>query len=165
MSGELFGNVTWQETLQHTVLLIVAYALALPTAYDRERHSRGAGLRTFPLVALGACAYMLVGRQVLDVADAHSRVVYGIITGIGFVGGGAILKGPGETQGTATAASIWLMGGIGVAVAWQRLEIAIALSIASFLTLLAGKRLKGYFASSTPADEEEASSREDRDTS
>jgi putative Mg2+ transporter-C (MgtC) family protein len=140
----LTGTMTWQEAARHALLLIVAYALALPTAFDRERHAQGAGLRTFPLVALGACAYMLVGRQVLEIPDAQSRVVYGIITGIGFIGGGAILKGEKETQGTATAASIWLMGGIGIAVAWQRFDIAIVLSVTSFITLLWGGRFKTY---------------------
>ncbi len=70
------------------------------------KEGQSAGLRTFPLVAVAACGYMLVGIYVVDGADAQSRVMYGIKTGIGFIGGGAILKSKGSFTGTATAASV-----------------------------------------------------------
>lgn len=123
----LLGNLTQ---------LGLAYALALPVGWNREQKaSRNAGLRTFPLVAIAACGYMLVGMQVLDTTDAESRVLYGIITGMGFIGGGAILKTNGGVDGTATAASLWITGAIGIATAFKRYEIAIALSLVTFLTL------------------------------
>ena len=112
-----------------------SYVLALPVAWDREKESRSAGLRTFPLVAIAACGYMLVGIQVLNTTDAESRVVYGIIAGMGFIGGGAILKDRNSVAGTATAASLWLTGAIGVAVAFSRYEIALVLSLLNFATL------------------------------
>ena len=120
----------------HLVLLGTAYLLALPVAWNREKGSeRSAGLRTFPLVAMAACGYSLVGMQVLTTTDAESRVIVGIITGMGFIGGGAIIKGKGGVSGTATAASLWNTGAIGIAVAFQRFEIAIVLSLLNFLTL------------------------------
>lgn len=130
-----FQSIDLDELGMNLARMIVAYVLALPTAFNRERYASSAGLRTFPLVAVGACGYMLVGRDVLGTDDAYARVVYGIITGIGFIGGGAILKGQGSVHGTATAASIWNMGAIGIAVAWQRYEIAIVLAGVSFVTL------------------------------
>jgi len=120
----------------------LAYLLALPVAWDREQESRSAGLRTFPLVSVAACGYMLVGIQVLSSTDAESRVLYGIITGMGFLGGGAILKSKGSVTGTATAASLWMTGAIGVAVAFHRYEIAIVLALMNFLTLRFIKQLK-----------------------
>jgi putative Mg2+ transporter-C (MgtC) family protein len=72
---------------------------------------------------------------VLPEGDAQARVMYGIITGIGFIGGGAILKERGSVHGTATAASIWNTGAIGIAVAWNRFEIALPLAVINFLTL------------------------------
>src|SRR6266567_6502953 len=92
----------------------IAYALALPTGWERFKHDRSAGLRTFPLVALASCAYMLAASQTgLDVS-AQSRIQVGVMTGIGFIGGGSILKEANTVHGTATAASLWNMGAIGV---------------------------------------------------
>ena len=128
-------EVDWSIITFNLIHLGIAYLLALPVAYDRDRSSKGAGLRTFPLVALAACGYTLLGISVLDSTGAEARVLQGIITGIGFIGGGAILKHKNTVTGTATAASIWNTGLIGMAVAFQRFEIAILLSLFNFLTL------------------------------
>ena len=94
------------------------------------------GLRTFPLVALASCGYLLVFRDPAGAnLDAQSRVFQGLLSGIGFVGGGAILKEGGTVRGTATAASIWNTGAIGAAVAFDRFEIALVLGLINFLTL------------------------------
>ncbi len=135
-------NIDWAQTWFNLWHLGVAYLLALPVALDREAASRTAGLRTFPLVALAACGYTLVGFSLLDSTEAESRVLQGLITGIGFIGGGAILKSRGSVKGTATAASIWTTGLIGIAVAGDRFEIAALLSIITFATLRFGKALK-----------------------
>ncbi|MBT8056864.1 MAG: MgtC/SapB family protein [Gammaproteobacteria bacterium] len=125
----------WMVALQHLLELVLAYLFAIPIAWDRETRARTAGLRTFPLVAVAACAYMLIGYQVLDSPDAQARVIQGLMTGMGFIGGGAILKHGGSVQGTATAASLWATGAIGLAVASQRFEIALLISVMTFLTL------------------------------
>lgn len=135
-------DISLAEVVDHTVRLLAAYVIALPIAWNREREARSAGLRTFPLVALASCGYMTVGMQVLDGSGAESRVIYGIITGIGFIGGGAILKQGANISGTSTAASIWNTGAIGIAVAFDRLEVAIVLSAFNFLTLQYVARLK-----------------------
>lgn len=131
-----------QEIIEHLLRLGIALILALPMAFNREQSARGAGLRTFPLVALAACAYMLVGMQVYTGSDAEARVMYGIITGIGFIGGGAILKNENHTVGTATAASIWNTGAIGISVAYNRYEIALVLSLTNFIILQFASPLK-----------------------
>lgn len=128
-------EIDWSVVLEHLAYLGVAYALALPIAWNRERGARSAGLRTFPLVSMAACGYVLTGVEVLSSTNAQSRVLYGVITGMGFIGGGAILKDKGTVRGTATAASLWNTGAIGSAVAFGRLEIALALSALNFLTL------------------------------
>ena len=110
------------DLLENLKLIIAAYLLALPIAWHREKNARSAGLRTFPLVAVGACAYVLVSRGILASAaedgfhEGIARVIYGLMTGIGFIGGGAILKNGGRVSGTATAASIWNTGAVGLAV-------------------------------------------------
>jgi len=135
-------ELDWGQIGFHLWHLALAYVVALPVALDREASSRTAGLRTFPLVAVAACGYTLVGFSVLDSTDAEARVLQGLITGIGFIGGGAILKSNGSVHGTATAASIWTTGLIGIAVASDRLEIAIILSAITFATLRFGGLLK-----------------------
>ena len=130
-------------TISHLLHLAAAYALALPIAWDREQRSMGAGLRTFPLVAMGSCGYMMTGLSVLEGdPNANSRVIYGLITGMGFIGGGAILKGQHRVTGTATAAGLWNTGVIGIAIAWDRFDIAIITSLLSFLTFRYFSRFK-----------------------
>lgn len=135
-------GLDWMQAWRHLYQIGLAFVLALPVAWNRERTARTAGLRTFPLVSVAACGYMLVGMQVLQSTDAESRVMYGIIAGMGFIGGGAILKGKGSVTGTATAASLWNTGAIGIAVAYSRYEIALVLSCLSFATLQFGTRFK-----------------------
>lgn len=135
-------EIEWGAILTHLVQIGAAFVLALPVAWNREYEARSAGLRTFPLVAVAACGYMLVGLQVLTTSDAESRVMYGIIAGMGFIGGGAILKSEKRVSGTATAASLWNTGAIGIAVAFHRYEIAIVLSAINFATLFFGTSMK-----------------------
>ncbi len=115
--------------------LLAAFVLALPSAWDREVSTRRVGLRTFPLVSLASCGYVLLGTHVLYDSGAQARVLQGLITGMGFIGGGAILKEKGTVKGTATAASLWATGAVGAAVGYGQFTIALIVSLASFLTL------------------------------
>ena len=117
----------------HLYQIGISFALALPIAINREHRSEGAGLRTFPLVAIACCAFMLVAMDVYDGDEPEARVMYGIITGMGFIGGGSIIREHGKSAGTATAAGIWMTGAIGLAVAYRRYEVAIVLSAIGFL--------------------------------
>ncbi|MEJ2533665.1 MAG: MgtC/SapB family protein, partial [Halioglobus sp.] len=73
------------------------------------------------------------GMSVYEGSDAEARVMYGIITGMGFIGGGSIVKRSDGPDGTATAAGLWLTGAIGLSVAYDRYEIALVLSLIGFL--------------------------------
>lgn len=146
-------DINWQLAWFNFWHLAVAYLLALPVALNREQSSRSAGLRTFPLVAIAACGYVLVAFSILTTTDAEARVIQGVVTGIGFIGGGAILKSGGTVSGTATAASIWTTGLIGIAVAADRFEIAALLSAIMFATLALGGEIKGKL----PKNDQESS--------
>lgn len=146
---EQLSQISWLEVLGNLAHLGVAFALAAPLGWDREVSERGPGLRTFPLVAIGSCAFLIIGRSLLEGSESHARLLYGLMTGIGFIGGGSILKDRGNVSGTATAASIWNTGAIGAAVAWQRYEIAIALSVVNFTLLHFGSGAKSLM----PADQ------------
>jgi putative Mg2+ transporter-C (MgtC) family protein len=122
--------------LSHLIALGIAYALALPIGWDREHEERSAGLRTFPLVAIAACGLIQAVESTFQGSDeAMARVVEGIITGMGFIGGGAILKVKDSVRGTATAASLWATGAVGVAVGIGVYDIAVLLSAMTFVTL------------------------------
>jgi putative Mg2+ transporter-C (MgtC) family protein len=130
------GLWDWGRFLVALLKLAGALLLTLPIAWERARATRMMGLRTFPLVAMASCGYVLIAsRAIGGTADLEGRIIQGLMTGIGFVGGGAILKEGANVRGTATAASIWMTGALGAAIAFSELEIAVLLSVLNFLVL------------------------------
>ena len=124
------------ETLHGMIKLVVAYVLAVPVGWHREKEAHSVGVRTFPLVAMASCAYILVASPIGHFSlDAQSRVMQGLLAGIGFIGGGAILKAEGNVHGTATAASIFNTGVVGAAVATNRYYLAGVLALLNLITL------------------------------
>ena len=120
----------------HVVALAFAFVLAIPIGWDREKRARSAGLRTFPLVALASCGFVQASENLLvHTPDGMAKVIEGLITGIGFIGGGAILKQGTSVQGTATAASLWATGAIGVSVGLGSYDVAVTIAAFTFLTL------------------------------
>ncbi len=136
--------LNWELIVENLALILVAMGLTLPIAYNRERKSNSAGLRTYPLVAIATCSYTLLAMEVIGDTEAMGKFMAGIVTGIGFIGGGAILKAKDDTRvsGLANAASIWNTGAIGMAVAWKRFEIAILIALLNFLILRMGAEAK-----------------------
>lgn len=127
------------ELLLHDVVAVfIAFALAFPIGWERGRGRYSVGFRTLPIVAIAACGFALVVDTNSPAnAEAQARVLEGVVTGIGFIGGGAIVKQRGNVKGLVTAASIWNAGAIGVAVGLDRLNIAIVLSAVNVLSLWA----------------------------
>lgn len=122
--------------LPHATTLLIAYMLALPIGWNRERAERSAGLRTFPLVALATCGVVQATETVLDGhPEGTARIIEGLMTGMGFIGGGAILKTDNAVHGTATAASLWATGATGAAVGLGAYDVAVVVSLLTFLTL------------------------------
>jgi len=126
----------WHEIWTHLGQLGITYVLTAAIGWEREQEAHSAGIRTFPIVGMASCGYLLILGAQPDVA-AQSRVLQGLITGIGFVGGGAILKEGATVRGTATAASIWNAGVIGASVAMDHYGIAIILAALNLFTLRA----------------------------
>ncbi len=132
---------SFQELWTNFLHVGIAYLLTALIGWESEREVHSAGLRTFPIVGMASCGYLLLLGVHPDVA-AQSRLLQGLITGIGFVGGGAILKEGASVRGTATAASVWNAGVIGAAVALNHYGIAVTLSLLNFFTLRALLPLK-----------------------
>jgi putative Mg2+ transporter-C (MgtC) family protein len=126
----------WHYAIRDITRLLVAYLLALPVGWYRETEAHSVGVRTFPLVAMASCGYVLLSLAPANTTpESQSRIIQGMVAGIGFIGGGAILKSQGSIHGTATAASIWNTGVIGAAVAQDRFLLAITLSALNLFAL------------------------------
>jgi putative Mg2+ transporter-C (MgtC) family protein len=120
----------------HFVALSIAYILALPIGWNRERAERSAGLRTFPLVAVATCGIVQATEGLMNGhPEGTARIIEGLVTGMGFIGGGAILKAGESVRGTATAASLWATGATGAAVGIGAYDVAVMISLFVFVTL------------------------------
>ena len=130
-----------------TVRLTLAATLGGVLGFERERSGKAAGLRTHMLVALGAALFVLIPQQAGMPDGDLSRVMQGLVAGVGFLGAGAILKGDAdeEVKGLTTAAGLWLTAAIGVAAGLGR-EATAAVSTALALGILATvPRVARYF--------------------
>ena len=140
----------WRQGAEDVIRLLIAYALVFPVGWYREKEAHGVGVRTFPLVAMASCGYLLLASPSAHMGpDAQSRVIQGLVAGIGFIGGGAILKTDNRVVGVATAASIWNTGVVGASVAQDRYLLALMLAVMNFFTLRVlfdlKKKLDGEF--------------------
>ena len=123
----------FQRDLASVGKVVLAYGLMFPVGWYRERSEHSVGIRTFPIVAMASCGYVLMTSS-MDSA-AQSRVIQGMVAGMGFIGGGAILKSENHVHGVATAASIWNTGVVGASVALDHYFLAVALAVFNFLAL------------------------------
>ena len=148
----LLGNGDF-DLLPHIAALVIAYLLAFPIGWNREREERSAGLRTFPLVAVASCGFIQAAEHlVADAPEAMARIVEGLITGMGFIGGGAILRLKDSVKGTATAASLWATGAIGVSVGLGSYDVAVVIALITIATLWPLAVFKRKIASSKADD-------------
>ena len=120
-----------------TVRLLVAIVLGGVLGLQRAHVSKAAGMRTHMLVAFGAAAVVLVPRLTGMSSADSSRVIQGILTGLGFIGGGVILKMSEQHQivGITTAATIWLTAAIGIATGTGRLGLAVVGTTSAYIIL------------------------------
>jgi len=117
--------------------LLVAATLGGLLGYERERQGKSAGVRTHMLVAIGAALFVLIPQQAGASSTDLSRVLQGLIAGVGFLGAGAIIMGNREveTRGLTTAASIWVTAAIGVAAGMGRESTAVLSTLIALLIL------------------------------
>ena len=122
-----------------------ALLAGLVIGIDRELHRKPAGMRTHAMVCLGAAVVVLSIAAGGGGDDAMSRAVQGIITGIGFIGGGVILQLEEErrVQGLTTAASIWVAAGIGIACGAGHFALAAIGVLATIFLLTVGNWIEG----------------------
>ncbi|CAB3891713.1 Protein SrpB [Achromobacter anxifer] len=136
------------EATRIVLRLSVAMLLGGLLGYERERSGKAAGLRTHMLVALGAAIFVLVPLQGgMEVGDL-SRVLQGVIAGIGFLGAGAIIKlsDEREIRGLTTSAGIWMTAAIGVAAGMGREATAVVSTLMALFVLAVLRRVEARIA-------------------
>ena len=155
-------NVFWEEftlglpdlreTARVAIRLVAASVLGAIIGIQREHAGKPAGLRTHMLVSLGAALFVVVPLQVGMEFDELSRIIQGLATGIGFIGGGAILKmsQTKEIQGLTTAAGIWLTSAVGVAVGLGGLGVALISVLLAWIILSVLLRLEAHIDKGQP---------------
>ena len=140
-------EILWQELsfgfpeshdLERVVIRLIAAAfLGACIGIERQRAGKSAGVRTHMLVTVGTTVFLLSCSRFGMNLDGTSRVIQGIITGIGFIGAGTILKleGESEVKGLTTSAGIWIASAIGVAVGLGALGLAVMTTILALFIL------------------------------
>jgi putative Mg2+ transporter-C (MgtC) family protein len=138
-----FSDLLAADQVTRVVLrLCVALLLGALIGWDRERRDAEAGLRTHMLVSLGAALFVLVPAEAGMDDEAISRVMQGLVSGIGFLGAAAVLKvsTEGRIHGLTTAASVWATAAVGMAAGLGRESTAL---LATLLVLLVLSALRG----------------------
>jgi putative Mg2+ transporter-C (MgtC) family protein len=123
---------TPEDLLKIVIAIIIGGIIGL----ERELQSKAAGLRTITLISVGATLFTLIGNKIGD-----DRVAAGIVTGVGFLGGGVILFTEGRLKGLTTAASVWVAAALGMAIAEGEYILAISVAAAVMIVLILFARL------------------------
>jgi len=117
--------------------VILAATLGGAVGIERELQEKGAGLRTHALVALGAALFTTIGILLIDIPHVDeanvsldaSRIIAGIVGGVGFLGGAVVFRGNDRARGLTTAAGIWAVTGIGIAAGLGAYVLAVGATV------------------------------------
>lgn len=148
----------WEALLR----LAAAAACGLVIGFDRDLKNKPTGMRTLGLVALGACLVALAGLQPEPLranADAMSRVVQGVLqgvmTGVGFIGAGVVLKLPGDerVKWLTTAATVWAAAALGVACALASWPLVLAGTVLTLVVLVLPRKIARAFGKDFDSDD------------
>jgi len=154
----MFGQFIFPEAVSSNFLirLVVACLLGATIGFERDIHGRAAGLRTNMLVSMGAALFMLVSVAVAESFSGGlestglrvdpSRIAAQIVTGIGFLGAGAIIKEGFNVRGLTTAACLWVSAGVGMAAGAGFFEMAIVVTLIGLFTLVVVNRFEKVYA-------------------
>lgn len=107
-------QIPWQEEGVSALRAVIALVFGALVGWQRQHAGQEAGIRTFAAVALGACVFSLIA------PDGDTRIAGQVVTGIGFLGAGVIIRGRAHVHGLTTAASLWATASIGAEIAYGR---------------------------------------------
>ena len=121
------------------VAMLVSTVLGTLVGFERQIGRKPAGLRTHALVCIGSTMFVLVTRHAVDAIGGPNldptRIIHGVITGVGFLGAGSIIRTQGYVHGLTTAASIWMVAAIGVAAGVHAYPLAVIGTVLALLIL------------------------------
>jgi putative Mg2+ transporter-C (MgtC) family protein len=130
-------ELEWMEQLDLGLRLLIAALLGGLVGLERERHGHSAGVGTFALVTLGACAFSLVSNLVFAEVSDNTRIASGVVEGIGFLGAGIIIQSRrGDISGLTTAAALWATASVGMLVGYGLYVLAAMTTIAVLFVLV-----------------------------
>jgi putative Mg2+ transporter-C (MgtC) family protein len=128
-----------------TLRLLLAAGLGAAIGLEREYRQKAAGLRTNILIAMGSALFTLISVQIGAAGHTPDRIAAQVVTGIGFLGGGAILRSGRNVHGMTTAATIWVNAAVGMAAGAGYFAIATAATAVTLGVLLLLPPIEGYF--------------------
>lgn len=141
----------WNQEALMAMQVVIAVVLGGFVGWEREWHGREAGVRTYGAVSLGACVFALISTHVTTGNNPHV-IAAGVVTGIGFLGAGVILRDQGSVVGLTTAATLWATAAIGLATGYRMYTLAVLVSLIVF-GLLALHHIPGWHQLKQPTSE------------
>lgn len=127
-----FDHILSDFNFETVIRLLIALGLGAAVGFERQLKRRPAGLRTHMLVSLGAAIFTTIG---LSLEPNTSRIAEAIVTGIGFLGAGAIIAQGGRVRGITSAATLWAVAGLGLVVGTGEYILATIITVLIFGTL------------------------------
>jgi putative Mg2+ transporter-C (MgtC) family protein len=125
--------------MQDVIAMLVSTVLGTIVGFERQMGRKPAGLRTHVLVCLGSTMFVLLAphavRTVSGMQFDPTRIIHGVVTGVGFLGAGSILRQEGYVHGLTTAASVWMVAAIGVSVGVHAYTLAIVGTVLALIVL------------------------------
>lgn len=130
----------WNEIIEPATRIGLAFVLGAAIGIERRAKNHPAGFRTMTLICVGAAGFVLIGIEGLAKAnaapDAVSRILQGLMTGIGFLGAGSIVRDRGNVHGLTTASAVWVVAAIGAACGLGLFPLAVLLAAVALFALL-----------------------------
>lgn len=121
----------WNQEALMALRVVIAVLLGGFVGWEREWHAREAGIRTYSAVSLGACVFALISTHITTGNNPHV-IAAGVVTGIGFLGAGVILRDQGNVVGLTTAATLWATASVGLATGYGMYTLAVLVSLIVF---------------------------------
>lgn len=135
------GAMDWPGDVFSIVLAVV---LGAAIGVEREFSGKAAGLRTNILICLGAAVFTIISKQMAGEGDSLTRIAAGVVTGVGFLGAGAIIQDRGGVHGLTTAATIWFMACLGMACGAGLYELAVISTLLAIFILIGLRLIHRY---------------------
>jgi putative Mg2+ transporter-C (MgtC) family protein len=163
---ELLRSLAQNPELEAVLRVFLAGLVGVVVGFERDLEGKPAGARTYGGVAVGAATFTVIGVVAYGTTDSAARIAAQIITGIGFLGAGTILQMRTRVIGLTTAAGMWVMAAVGMAIGYGLYILGIAVGVALFVILqfLEPKRVIGGRRRDAPADEDDDESARPTDT-